>query len=88
MMGRSAAEAANASAKVSRRGWNEKQLKEAPLPDLGRAKGNLKAFNARRKLRAAAMVARLRSMVDGAEEQKVVAAPKKQNKEEKGCMIQ
>merc|ERR1711972_1025847 len=37
--------------------------KSAPaLPNLAKARGNMKAFNARRKLKAAAMIARLRKL--------------------------
>merc|ERR1712025_247974 len=34
----------------------------AALPNLARARGNMKAFNARRKLRVAAMIARLKKL--------------------------
>jgi len=66
-----------------------------PLPNLAKAKGHMKAFNARRRLRAAAMVARLRKLnsISGpgsnAEpaDASASSSPKKDKKKEGGCIV-
>jgi len=66
----------------------------AALPNLARARGNMKAFNARRKLRVAAMIARLKKLNSmGAvaaepESSKAAAAPETTKEDgKKGCLI-
>lgn len=62
-----------------------------PLPNLARARGHMKAFNARRKLRAAAMVARLRKLnsMSSSPPEPVAAgaAPPETEQKKDGCLI-
>merc|ERR1711971_389685 len=84
--------------------WMVKMLKGAkkpaaaasaakPLPNLTKARGNIKAFNARRKLKAAAMVARLRKLnamaeTSGADSGSAAAASSSSTEEDKkGCVV-